>query len=286
MDFLFLFVEILKSVLMGIVEGVTEWLPVSSTGHLILAQEFVSLDLFKTNPDFEEMFNVVVQLGAILAVMVLFFDKLNPFSKSKTHLMKTKTWTLWKRVIVAIIPAGAIGLLLDDWFEEHFHNFIVVSIALVVYGVLFIVIERLNKKRTMTYETVYDIDTKTALKIGFFQALSLIPGTSRSGSTILGASIIKVSRPAAAEFSFFMAIPVMVGASLYKGGKYLLRNGMPNSYELLILLTGTLVAFLVSLVVIKFLMDFVKKHSFEAFGWYRIVLGIILMAYYIFKYVI
>ena len=175
--------------------------------------------------------------------------------------------------------------MLDDWFEEKFHNFIVVSIALLVYGILFIVIERVNKNRTMVYETVYDIDTKTALKIGFFQALSLIPGTSRSGSTILGASIIKVSRPAAAEFSFFMAIPVMVGASLYKGAKYLYKSGIPNSYELLILLVGTLVAFLVSLAIIKFLMDFVKKHSFEAFGWYRIILGVILLAYYIFRYV-
>lgn len=285
MDLLFLLVEILKSALMGIIEGVTEWLPVSSTGHLILAQEFVNLDVFKTNPNFEEMFNVVVQLGAILAVIVLFFNKLNPFSKTKTHLMKTKTWTLWKRVIIGIIPAGAIGLLLDDWFEEKFHNFIVVSIALLVYGILFIVIERVNKNRTMVYETVYDIDTKTALKIGFFQALSLIPGTSRSGSTILGASIIKVSRPAAAEFSFFMAIPVMVGASLYKGAKYLYKSGIPNSYELLILLVGTLVAFLVSLAIIKFLMDFVKKHSFEAFGWYRIILGVILLTYYIFRYV-
>lgn len=286
MDFLVILVELLKSALMGIIEGVTEWLPVSSTGHLILAQEFIRLDVFASNPMFEEMFNVVVQLGAIIAVIVLFFDKLNPFSKRKDSYLKSQTWSLWLRVIVAIIPAGVLGLLLDDWFEANFHNFIVVSIALVVYGILFIVIERLNKNRTMVYNTIYDIDMKTAIKIGCFQALSLVPGTSRSGSTILGASIIKVSRPAAAEFSFFLAIPVMLGASLYKGVKYLVRVGFPSLEEMLILLVGTVVAFVVSLVVIKFLMSFVQKHSFESFGWYRIALGIILIVYYIFRYVV
>ncbi len=281
MAFLVLLVEILKTVFMGIIEGITEWLPVSSTGHLILAQEFVKLDTFKNNPAFEELFNVVIQLGAILAVVVLFFDKLNPFSRKKNTAQRKDTWSLWLKVIVAVIPAAVIGLLLDDWFEEKFYNFISVSIALIAYGILFIIVERINKRRKMQYNTVYDIDMKTAFKIGCFQVLSLVPGTSRSGSTILGASVIKVSREAAAEFSFFLAIPVMVGASLFKGLKYFVNVGMPSATELLVLYVGTLASFLVSLLVIKFLMSFVKKHSFESFGWYRIILGAILILYYV-----
>ncbi len=281
MAFLVLLVEILKTVFMGIIEGITEWLPVSSTGHLILAQEFIRLDTFKNNPAFEELFNVVIQLGAILAVVVLFFDKLNPFSRKKNTVQRRDTWSLWLKVIVAVIPAAVIGLLLDDWFEEKFYNFISVSIALIAYGILFIIVERINKRRKMQYNTVYDIDMKTAFKIGCFQVLSLVPGTSRSGSTILGASVIKVSREAAAEFSFFLAIPVMVGASLFKGLKYFVNVGMPSATELLVLYVGTLASFLVSLLVIKFLMSFVKKHSFESFGWYRIILGAILILYYV-----
>lgn len=281
MAFLILLVEILKTVFMGIIEGITEWLPVSSTGHLILAQEFIKLDTFKNNPAFEELFNVVIQLGAILAVVVLFFDKLNPFSRKKNTAQRKATWSLWLKVIVAVIPAAVIGLLLDDWFEEKFYNFISVSIALIAYGILFIIVERINKRRKMQYNTVYDIDMKTAFKIGCFQVLSLVPGTSRSGSTILGASVIKVSREAAAEFSFFLAIPVMVGASLFKGLKYFVNVGMPSATELLVLYVGTLASFLVSLLVIKFLMSFVKKHSFESFGWYRIILGAILVLYYV-----
>ncbi len=281
MAFLILLVEILKTVFMGIIEGITEWLPVSSTGHLILAQEFIKLDTFKNNPAFEELFNVVIQLGAILAVVVLFFDKLNPFSRKKNTAQRKDTWSLWLKVIVAVIPAAVIGLLLDDWFEEKFYNFISVSIALIAYGILFIIVERINKRRKMQYNTVYDIDMKTAFKIGCFQVLSLVPGTSRSGSTILGASVIKVSREAAAEFSFFLAIPVMVGASLFKGLKYFVNVGMPSATELLVLYVGTLASFLVSLLVIKFLMSFVKKHSFESFGWYRIILGAILVLYYV-----
>ncbi|MBQ7789375.1 MAG: undecaprenyl-diphosphate phosphatase [Clostridia bacterium] len=281
MAFLILLVEILKTVFMGIIEGITEWLPVSSTGHLILAQEFIKLDTFKNNPAFEELFNVVIQLGAILAVVVLFFDKLNPFSRKKNTAQRKDTWSLWLKVIVAVIPAAVIGLLLDDWFEEKFYNFISVSIALIAYGILFIIVERINKRRKMQYNTVYDIDMKTAFKIGCFQVLSLVPGTSRSGSTILGASVIKVSREAAAEFSFFLAIPVMVGASLFKGLKYFVNVGMPSATELLVLYVGTLASFLVSLLVIKFLMSFVKKHSFESFGWYRIILGVILVLYYV-----
>lgn len=279
-----LLIELLKAVFLGIIEGITEWLPVSSTGHLILAQEFISLDAFKNNPDFEELFNVVVQLGAILAVIILFFDKLNPWSRKKDEVMKKKTWSLWLKVVVACIPAAVIGLPLDDWFTSTFHKFIPVAIALIVYGILFIVIERLNKNRKYKYEDVYEIDMVTAVKIGLFQVLSLIPGTSRSGSTILGASCVGVSRGAAAEFSFFLAIPVMIGASGYKALKYLIKCGLPSLEECLILLLGTLIAFVVSLVTIKFLMGFVKKHSFESFGWYRIILGAILIIYFVIRY--
>ena len=276
-----MFIEILKAIFIGIVQGITEWLPVSSTGHMIIANEFVQL---KISEGAWDLFEVITQLGSILAVIILFFDKLNPFSKHKDGEMKKKTWSLWFKVVVAVIPAAVIGLLFEDILDETFYWFIPVAIALVVYGVLFIVIERINKNKAMKYNDVYDLDYTTALKIGCFQVLSLIPGTSRSGSTILGASLVSVSRTAAAEFSFFLAIPVMLGASLLKCAKAFLLDGLVLELtELVVILVGTLTAFLVSMVAIRFLMAFVKKHSFESFGWYRIGLGVILIVYYIIK---
>ncbi len=275
------FIEILKAIFIGIVQGITEWLPVSSTGHMIIANEFVQL---KVSDGCWDLFEVITQLGSILAVVILFFDKLNPWSKNKDKEMRKKTWSLWFKVVAAVLPAAVIGLLFEDWLDKHFYNFIVVAIALVVYGVLFIVIERINKNKKFKVEDVYDIDYPTALKIGCFQVLSLIPGTSRSGSTILGASTVGVSRTAAAEFSFFLAIPVMLGASALKAFKaFVLDSITLLSTEVVVLITGTVTAFAVSMVAIKFLMAFVKKHSFESFGWYRIGLGIILVIYYIIK---
>ena len=277
-------IEAIKAFFIGIVQGITEWLPVSSTGHMILFNEFVKMDV---SPEFFELFEVVIQFGSILAVLVLFFDKLNPFSRKKDEAMKKKTWTLWIRVIIAVLPAAIIGLLLDDWFQAKFYNYVSVAVALIFYGILFIVIERRNKNKTMIYDDVYDIDGATALKIGIFQVLSIIPGTSRSGSTILGASVIGVSRPAAAEFSFFLAIPVMLGASAYKVLKYIVKVGVAlTSTEIMALIVGTVTAFAVSLIVIRFLMNFVRKHSFESFGWYRIVLGIIVLGYNFVKIVV
>jgi undecaprenyl-diphosphatase len=275
------FIEILKAILIGIVQGITEWLPVSSTGHMILVNEFVSLDV---SDAFFELFEVVIQFGSILAVLILFFDKLNPFSRKKDEEMKKKTWVLWFRVIIAVLPAAIIGLTFDDWFQEKFYNYVAVAVALVFYGVLFIIIERRNKNKEMKYNDVYDIDCVTALEIGVFQILSIIPGTSRSGSTILGASMVGVSRSAAAEFSFFLAVPVMIGASGYKLLKYILNVGFVfSTTELIVLLVGTVTAFAVSLVVIKFLMNFVRKHSFESFGWYRIALGVVVLGYNLIK---
>lgn len=275
------FIEILKAIFIGIVQGITEWLPVSSTGHMIIANEFIKLDVSKGCWD---LFEVITQLGSILAVIILFFDKLNPWSKNKNGEMRKKTWSLWFKVIVAVLPAALIGLILEDWLDKTFYKFVPVAIALVVYGVLFIVIERINKNKQMKYNDVYDIDYPTALKIGCFQVLSLIPGTSRSGSTILGASLVGVSRTAAAEFSFFLAIPVMFGASALKAFKAFVLDGLTlSATEIIVLIAGTLTAFIVSMVVIKFLMSFVRKHSFESFGWYRIALGIILVIYHIIK---
>ena len=275
------FIEILKAIFIGIVQGITEWLPVSSTGHMIIANEFVQLDV---SAGCWDLFEVITQLGSIVAVVILFFDKLNPWSKNKDAVMRKKTWSLWFKVVVAVLPAALIGILLEDWLDEHFYNFIVVAIALVAYGVLFIVIERINKNKKYKVEDVYDIDYVTAIKIGCFQVLSLIPGTSRSGSTILGASTVGVNRTAAAEFSFFLAIPVMLGASALKVFKAFVLDGLTlNLTEWVVLLTGTVVAFLVSMIVIKFLMNFVRRHSFESFGWYRIALGIVLITYYVIK---
>lgn len=277
-------IEILKAVPFGIVEGVTEWLPISSTGHLILLNEFINLDM---SDAFRSMFDVVIQLGAILAVIVLFFHKLNPFSPSKTQEEKHQTWSLWFKVVAAIIPSGVVGVLFDDWMDEHLHNGIVVAIALIVYGVAFLWVERRTTgKHLRRIETVDDINYKTALAIGLFQCLSLVPGTSRSGSTILGAILVGVSRPAGAEFSFFMAIPTMLGASAIKGLKFILSGVQATGMEIAVLIVGCIVSFLVSLLVIRGLMEYVRKHSFSAFGVYRIVLGVIVLAYFGLKLVL
>lgn len=271
--------ELLKAVLFGIVEGVTEWLPISSTGHLILLNEFITLNV---SDAFRSMFDVVIQLGAILAVIVLFFHKLNPFSPQKSEGEKKQTWQLWFKVVAAIIPSGIVGVLFDDWMEAHFHNATVVAIALIVYGVAFILVERRNARRVggKTVEDVYAIDYKTALLIGCFQCLSLIPGTSRSGSTILGAILIGVGRSAGAEFSFFMAIPTMLGASAIKGLKFLLSGVTATGTEIGVLIVGCVVSFLVSLLVIRGLMEYVRRHSFSAFGIYRILLGVVVLVYF------
>ena len=270
--------EILKAILFGIVEGITEWLPVSSTGHLILLEEFISL---KVTPEFYEMFQVVIQLGAILAVIVLFFHKLWPFSTKKTVDEKKNTWQLWFKVIVAVLPSAVIGLLLDDWMDAHFYNYVVVAITLIAYGVAFLLVER--RQKSTKIDDVYAIDYRTALIIGAFQVLSLIPGTSRSGSTILGAILIGVARPAAAEFSFFLAIPTMLGVSALKLLKYLMEGMLPSGIEIGVLLTGGIGSFAVSMLVIKVLMDFVRKRSFAPFGVYRIALGTVVIAYFLIK---
>ena len=273
--------EILKAVLFGIVEGITEWLPVSSTGHIILLDEFIFL---KGSDEFKSMFDVVIQLGAILAVIVLFFHKLNPFALKKTTAEKKQTWTLWFKVIAAIIPSGVVGVLFDDWMDEHLHNGIVVAIALIVYGIAFILVERRNNGRHLRLTAdVHDISWKKAIGIGIFQCLSLVPGTSRSGSTILGAIMLGVGRGAGAEFSFFMAIPTMVGASGIKLLKFLMSGVGITSMEIAVLLVGCVVSFVVSLLVIKGLMEYVRKHSFSAFGVYRIILGAVVLAYFVMK---
>ena len=273
-------IEILKAVLFGIVEGITEWLPVSSTGHMILLDEFVKL---KVSPEFYEMFQVVIQLGAIGAVIALFFHKLNPFSTKKNEKQKHNTWVLWIKVVVAVLPSAVLGLALDDWMDEHLYNYVVVAIALIVYGVAFLFVERLNEGKEFAITSVNKIDYKTALLIGAFQCLSLIPGTSRSGSTILGAILLGVRRGAGAEFSFFLAIPTMLGASALKFLKFLLEGVSVTGTEVLVLLVGTVVSFLVSMLVIKALMEYVRKRSFAVFGYYRIVLGFLVIGYFLIK---
>ena len=272
------FFEVLKVIFLGIVEGITEWLPISSTGHMILVDEFIRLNL---SPDFKEMFLVVIQLGAILAVPVMFWKRLYPFSKGNTPEEKKNILSLWLKVIVGVLPAAILGVLLDDFLDEHLYNYVVVAIALVVYGVAFILIERRNKGKDYRIESVYDITYKDALIIGCYQVLSLIPGTSRSGSTILGGMLTGVSRTASAEFSFFLAIPVMLGASFLKVLKFMLAGLTVAPFEIILLLIGIIVSFVVSILAIDFLMSFVKKHSFSAFGIYRIVLGIIVVGYFI-----
>ena len=273
-----MFIEILKAILFGIVEGITEWLPISSTGHLILLDEFVRL---KVSAEFYEMFQVVIQLGAIGAVLLLFFHKLNPFSSKKGEIQRKQTWNLWATVVVAAIPSAVLGLLFDDWMDAHLYRYWVVAIALIVYGVAFILVERQNKRLQPRVEDVHEIDYRTALLIGAFQCLSLIPGTSRSGSTILGGILLGVSRPAAAEFSFFLAIPTMLGASGLKFVKYLMEGMVPTGTEIAVLIVGCLVSFLVSVLVIKALMEYVRKRSFSAFGVYRIILGALVIGYWL-----
>ena len=277
--------DIIKSIILGIIEGITEWLPISSTGHLILADEFIRLDM---SEEFMEMFNVVIQLGAILAVVVIFWKKLWPFTLDKTKgysyitkgggLIKKDIMDMWFKVIVAMLPAAVIGIPFDDVLDKYLHNYIVVSAALIVYGVLFIVIERRNRAKTPKYNGISQISYQIAFAIGLFQALSLVPGTSRSGSTILGAIIIGVSRVTAAEFSFYLAVPVMFGASLIK----LLKFGFSfTGAEAAVLAAGMITAFAVSLAAIKFLMGYVRRHDFSAFGWYRIVLGAAVLGYFL-----
>ncbi|NJE63298.1 undecaprenyl-diphosphate phosphatase [Enterococcus durans] len=271
------FANIIKAAILGIIEGITEWLPISSTGHLILADQFIKLD---ASTQFMSMFNVVIQLGAILAVVVLYFHKLNPFSPSKTTIEKKDTWTLWFKVVVACIPAIIIGLPLDDWLEEHFHKFLPVAIVLIVYGIAFIIVEKRNKTKKPRWTTLNDFTYQAALLVGLFQVLALVPGTSRSGATILGAILIGASRFVATEFSFFLGIPVMFGASGLKIVKYLAEGNSFKTEETIVLLIGTLVSFIVSVLAIKFLLNYLKKNDFTAFGWYRIILGVILIGYW------
>ena len=273
-----LFIEILKAVILGIVEGITEWLPVSSTGHMILVDELMSLDV---SPEFMELFLVVIQLGAICAVPVLFFHKLNPFSPKRSAVERKSTWLLWAKVVVGVLPAAVIGVLLDDFLDEHLYNFVTVAITLIVYGIAFIIVEHFKKGKASRVERVEDLSFTDALLIGGFQVLSLIPGTSRSGSTILGGRLIGVSRSASAEFSFFMAIPVMLGASLLKVVKFVLEGYTATGTEIGLLLIGLVVSFAVSLAAIKFLTDFVKRHTFTPFGIYRIALGALVLGYFL-----
>lgn len=283
------FVEILKAILFGIVEGVTEWLPVSSTGHIILLNEFVKLDISQA---FYDMFEIVIQLGAILAVIVLFFHKLNPFSPQKDAGQKKSTWSLWFKVVAAVIPSAVIGLLLDDPIDQLLRNTqvlgaslntVVVAAALILYGIAFIWVEKRNAEGVFRVQTVDQIDYKTALLIGAFQCLSIIPGTSRSGSTILGAILLGVARPAGAEFSFFLAIPTMLGASALKLLDFLTEGVGASGTEIAVLLVGCAVSFVVSLLVIRALMEYVRKHSFRVFGVYRILLGLLVLGYFVAK---
>lgn len=263
--------DVLKVIIIGIIQGITEWLPISSTGHMILANEFIKLNV---SDDFMNMFLVVIQFGSILAVITLFFNKLNPISLKKTTDEKKATMNMWFKVVVAILPLLIVAVF-EDWFEETFYNAVTVSVALILYGILFILLE--NRKKTPKINSIDELDYKSALLIGLCQMLAVIPGTSRSGSTILGAILVGVSRTAAAEFSFFLAIPVMFGASLLK----MLDFGLPQgSFEWTILIVGMLTAYIVSVIAIKFLLGYIKKHDFKAFGYYRIALGILVLLYF------
>ncbi len=271
MEFLF---EIFKSILYGIVQGITEWLPISSTGHLILLNTVLPLNVFNDaakNTAFWDMYKVVIQFGSILAVALIYFEKLNPFSSKKNNLEKKSTWNLWFKIVVATIPAGIAGVLLDDFIDSKFSTPVVVAIALIVYGILFIVMKQVGKTKVTS---VKDMDYLTAFKIGCFQMLALIPGTSRSGSTILGSTIVGCNRTTATEFSFFMAIPVMLGASLLK----IIKMQAPFTFSaLIILLVGMFVAFIVSVIVIRSFLKYIRKHDFKVFGIYRIILGILIL---------
>lgn len=298
-------IELAKAAVYGVVEGVTEWLPISSTGHMLLLRQFLTMDV---SEDFWNMFLVVIQLGAILAVCVMFFHRLNPFSPSKSAGEKRDTWSLWGKTIVACIPAAVIGIPIDDWMEANLGSPFVIAAALIVYGIAFIVIETVRERRACAVvstgkhfstpdlgdaptrseladagarvRTLEGLDWKTAIGIGLFQVLSIVPGTSRSGSTIIGGLLLGCSRTVVAEFTFFLAIPVMFGASALRLVKYFLAGNMFNGTEAAVLGVGCLVAFLVSLAVIRFLMAFVRKHDFKPFGWYRIVLGVAVIAWF------
>lgn len=271
--------EILKAILFGVVEGITEWLPISSTGHMILLDEFVNL---KVSDEFYNLFQVVIQLGAILAVVLMYFKTICPFGFGKSKEEQKDTWNLWGKILVACLPAAIIGILFDDWLDKHLYNSFVVSLTLIIYGIIFIVIES-KKFGKRNIKKLNDITYKQAAGVGCFQLLSLIPGTSRSGSTIIGGLILGLERSVAAEFTFFLAIPVMVGASLLKLLKYILKVGLVfQAGELLLLGVGSLVAFIVSVLIIKFLMNYIRKHDFKVFGYYRIVLGILVIAYFLF----
>ena len=269
-------IELLKAVFLGIVEGITEWLPISSTGHLILVNEFLNL---RQSKDFIDMFNIVIQLGAILAVMVIYFKRLNPFQPGKTAREVQLTWQLWLKVVIACIPSAFFGLLLDDWMEAHLSNFFVVAIMLVVYGIAFIWIEDRNRRVDPKVTDLARMSYKTAFYIGLFQVLSIIPGTSRSGATILGGIIVGTSRSVAADFTFFLGIPTMFGYSGLKAVKYFIDGNSLTGGQVAILLVASVTAFVVSLFVIRFLMNYIKKHDFTVFGKYRIVLGIIVLFY-------
>lgn len=273
------FVEILKAIFFGMIEGITEWLPISSTGHLILVQEFVKFS--NVNADFMSMFNVVIQLGAILAVMVIYFDRLNPFQKGKSEQQVRLTWQLWAKVVVAALPAAVLGLLLDDWLDDHFYNFITVALMLILYGFAFIYVEKCNENIEPTVTSLSRLPYLTALYIGLFQVLALIPGTSRSGATILGGILLGTSRQVATEFTFFLGIPIMFGASLLKLVKLLVKGLSVTFGQWFLLLLAMVTAFVVSLFVIRFLTDYVKKHDFTLFGKYRIGLGAVLIVYYL-----
>ena len=272
--------EIFKSILFGIVEGITEWLPISSTGHMILLDEFIKIKF--SQPEFYELFQVVIQLGAILAVVLMYFKTICPFGFGKDKQERKDTWNLWGKILVACLPAAVIGILFDDWLDEHLYNSVVVSLALIIYGIIFIVIEskQIGKRTT---KDLNDITYKQAVGVGCFQLLSLIPGTSRSGSTIIGGLLLGLERSVAASFTFFLAIPVMCGASLLKLVKYVLETGFTFATgDLLLLGVGCLVAFIVSILIIKFLMNYIRKHDFKVFGYYRIVLGILVLVYFLF----
>ncbi|HEQ4770564.1 TPA: undecaprenyl-diphosphate phosphatase [Streptococcus pyogenes] len=277
-----LIIELLKAIFFGIIEGITEWLPVSSTGHLILVQEFIRLNQDKA---FIEMFNIVIQLGAIIAVMLIYFERLNPFQPRKTAREVQLTWQLWLKVVIACIPSILIAVPLDNWFETHFYFMVPIAIALIVYGIAFIWIEKRNAQQEPAVTELARMSYKTAFFIGCFQVLSIVPGTSRSGATILGAIILGTSRTVAADFTFFLAIPTMFGYSGLKAVKFFLDGHHLDFAQVLILLVASLTAFVVSLLAIRFLTDYVKKHDFTIFGKYRIVLGSLLLIYSFFKFV-
>lgn len=271
-----LFLDILNAIVFGVVQGITEWLPISSTGHMILLDQFLTLT---TDKAFRDLFLVVIQFGSILAVVTLYFHKLNPFSPKKSSVQKRDTWTMWLKVLAGCVPAAVIGLLFDDLIMSKTYNWYVVAAMLIIYGILFIIIE--NRNKTPKIETIDEMSYKMAAIIGIFQVLAMIPGTSRSGSTILGAVVIGASRNVAAEFSFFLAVPVMLGASALEILKYFMEYGMFSGTQWITLLVGMITAYVVSIFAIKFLMDYIRKHDFKVFGYYRIILGVIVILYFV-----